>query len=218
MRDAPVPVVAAAHGFALGGGAEFALHADAIVAHAELAMGLPEPGVGLVPGWGGCTQLLLRCQEVEPDPARAVTRAFAAILSARPTGSAAEAMEAGFLRPSDGIVMARAPARCRARALAAADGYSPPGPARLHRLEAGGRDALLADLRAALDAGRASPADLEVAEALACVFVAEPGTDPVASEAEMMAAERDAVLRLGRTPSTRARMEHMLETGKPLRN
>ncbi len=57
-----------------------------------------------------------------------------------------------------------------------------------------------------------------MAEALACVFVAEPGTDPVASEAEMMAAERDAVLRLGRTPSTRARMEHMLETGKPLRN
>ena len=220
MRAAPFPVVAAAHGFALGGGAEFALHADAIVAHAELAMGLPEPGVGLVPGWGGCTQLLLRCQEAEIDPARAVTRAFATILSAQPTGSAVEAMEAGFLRPSDGIVMARVRLleAARARALAAADGYSPPEPARLHRLEAGGRDALLADLRAALEAGRVSAADLEVAEALACVFVAEPGADPVVTEAEMMAAERDAVLRLSRTPSTRARMEHMLKTGKPLRN
>ena len=221
MRAAPFPVVAAAHGFALGGGAEFALHADAIVAHAELAMGLPEPSVGLVPGWGGCTQLLLRCQEVEPDPGQAVARAFAAVLAARPSGSAAEAMEAGFLRPTDGIVMAHARLleAARARALAAAaEGYAPPEPARLRRLEAGGRDALLANLRAALEAGQASVADLEVAVALAGVFVAERGADPVVSEAEMMAAERDAVLRLSRTPSTRARMEHMLRTGKPLRN
>ena len=45
---------------ALGGGCELLLHSDAIQAHANSFPGLVEPAVGLVPAWGGCTQMLMR--------------------------------------------------------------------------------------------------------------------------------------------------------------
>lgn len=59
VLNLPQPVVAAVHGYALGGGCEFALSADIIVADESAVFGLPEVGVGLVPGGGG-TQLALR--------------------------------------------------------------------------------------------------------------------------------------------------------------
>lgn len=121
LKYAPVPVVAAMHGFALGGGCEFALHADAIVAHAELTAGLPEISVGLIPAWGGCTQLLLHAAALDPaaTPAEIAARVFATIFPALKSASAEQAREMGILRPDDGIVMHRAHllAAAKARAL-----------------------------------------------------------------------------------------------------
>src|SRR6476620_7182082 len=81
VRRAPFPVVAAPFGLTLGGGAEYALHADRIQAHAELYMGLVEAGVGLIPAGGGTKELLFRFLEQltpydEADPFEAVKRAF----------------------------------------------------------------------------------------------------------------------------------------------
>ena len=59
VRDLPQPTVAAVHGYALGGGCEFAMSCDIIVADENAVFGLPEVTVGLVPGGGG-TQLALR--------------------------------------------------------------------------------------------------------------------------------------------------------------
>ncbi|MFF4242170.1 enoyl-CoA hydratase/isomerase family protein [Actinomadura geliboluensis] len=59
VLNLPQPVIAAVHGYALGGGCEFALSCDMIVADETAVFGLPEVGVGLVPGGGG-TQLALR--------------------------------------------------------------------------------------------------------------------------------------------------------------
>jgi len=59
VRDLPQPTVAAVHGYALGGGCEFAMSCDLIVADENAVFGLPEVTVGLVPGGGG-TQLTLR--------------------------------------------------------------------------------------------------------------------------------------------------------------
>jgi enoyl-CoA hydratase/carnithine racemase len=56
LRALPQPVIAAVHGFALGGGCELALNCDVIVADGTAVLGLPEASVGLVPGCGG-TQL-----------------------------------------------------------------------------------------------------------------------------------------------------------------
>src|SRR4029079_15825533 len=106
LRRAPFPVVVAPAGMTLGGGTEFALHADAVQAHAELYMGLVEAGVGLLPGGGGCKEPLFRFTEdlqpyEEADPFEAVKRAFKLIATAQTSTSALEARKMGFLKPSD---------------------------------------------------------------------------------------------------------------------
>ncbi|MAU22354.1 MAG: 3-hydroxyacyl-CoA dehydrogenase [Martelella sp.] len=209
-----LPVVAAMHGYALGGGCEFALHADAIVAHAELNAGLPEVNVGLIPGWGGCTQLALRNFALGLDADGAARRTFAAIHAARPSSSAEEARAMGILRPGDRHVMARSllldAAKARAIALAEA-GYAPPKRARVARPGPATGDRLIAGL-----SGTVSEADIAIARALAAVVCGE-SADAI-DEVAMMAEERAALLALARTETTAARMEHMLKTGKPLKN
>lgn len=217
LKYAPVPVVAAAHGFALGGGCEFMLHADAVVAHAELTAGLPETRVGLIPGWGGCTQLVLRGQTAGPVPA--ALRAFEVIRTGAPATSARQAFGLGLLRAGDGIVMHRdalLPA-AKARALDLARGYAASAPATLTPAGAEGRAAIAARIAKERAAGHMSETDASIAGQIATVLTGGEATAPI-SEARMMTLERDAFLALIAQPTTRARMEHMLKTGKPLRN
>ena len=55
----PKPIIAAVHGYALGGGMEFALNCDFIIASDDAVFGLTETALGIIPGGGG-TQLLPR--------------------------------------------------------------------------------------------------------------------------------------------------------------
>src|SRR6185369_7851962 len=112
IRGAPFPVVFAPFGLTLGGGCEYALHADRIQAHAELYMGLVEVGVGLIPAGGGTKELLFRFSTElgpygEADPFEAVRRAFQLIAMATMSTSALEARKLGFLRGADRITMNR---------------------------------------------------------------------------------------------------------------
>jgi 3-hydroxyacyl-CoA dehydrogenase len=225
LKYAPFPVVAAAHGFALGGGCEIMLHADAIVAHAELAAGLPEVKVGLVPAWGGCTQLLLRAQQ-EPrgakGPAAALAATFATIFGGAPSGSALEARASGLLRTGDRIAMHRGQlighAKRRARELLAG-GYKPPARAQLDVAGLSGLSGLTNTVRGEHAAGRLTQTDLALAETLAGVLSGGGEAIPrPKSEEEMMTLEREALMQLAGRATTRQRMEHMLATGKPLRN
>ena len=101
LKYAPFPVVAAPAGMALGGGCEIVLHADAVQAHAETYIGLVECGVGLIPGWGGCGEMLARWR-AEPKlphgPMPAPAKVFEGISTADVSKSAHEAMEKKFLR------------------------------------------------------------------------------------------------------------------------
>ena len=93
---------------ALGGGCEILLHCDAIVAHAETYTGLVEVGVGLIPAWGGCKELVARYSGAGPGgPMPPVSRAFETVGLAKVSQSAFEAQELGILRRRDGIVMNR---------------------------------------------------------------------------------------------------------------
>ena len=199
LKYTPFPVVAAPFGLALGGGCEIVLNCDAVQAHAELAIGLVECNVGLVPGWGGCGEMLARI----PDAGRV----FELIRSARVSTSAADAAALGYLRPTDGITFNRDRllADAKARALALADGYLPPSPPTFS--PSGAPAALLAGLP-----DDASAHDRTVAGALARILAG------AATEAESLALERAEFLDLARTPQTAARIAHVLDTGQTLRN
>ncbi len=224
LKYAPFPVVAAAFGLALGGGCETLLHMREVVAHAELNAGLPESTLGIWPGWGGCTQLAQRANQnagVARGPVAALREPFSFILGGRFGGSALQAAEAGVLRANDPIVMNRAQliARAKVRALELAAAFAPPAPEVLSLPGPSGKSSLMSTAYGEAALGRLTENDLAVAEALATVLTGG-ATDPLIamSEREVMALEREAVLSLAKRPATFARIEHMLSTGKPLRN
>ncbi|MDI3340309.1 MAG: 3-hydroxyacyl-CoA dehydrogenase NAD-binding domain-containing protein [Sphaerobacter sp.] len=225
LRAAPFPVVVAAHGLTLGGGAEFLLHADHVQAAAELYTGLVEVGVGLIPAGGGTKELLFRfTRELAPyaeaDPFEAVRRAFTLIGMAQTSGSALEARAMGFLRPGDRITMNRDRliADAKAAVLSLAPDYVPPVPGTITAL---GRDAL-GNLRYAAwamrEAEQISDHDVAIGEALAYVLCGGDGPPRTVTEQDILDLEREAFLKLLGTRKTQERIAHMLKTGKPLRN
>ncbi len=225
LAEAPFPVVAAPAGMALGGGCEILLHADAIVAHAETYAGLVECGVGLIPGWGGAVAMLRRglaAPALPKGPMPSVARAFEMISTAQVSKSAAEAREMLILRPDDRITMNRARllADARARALELAENYRPPAPPAPIALPGpSGRAALRLAAEGMARRGLASGHDLRVADALAGALTGGEAdlTEPCTQEA-LLGLERAAFIALLQSGPTLARIEHTLETGKPLRN
>jgi 3-hydroxyacyl-CoA dehydrogenase len=224
LKYAKFPVVAAVGGMALGGGCEIALHCAAVQAHAESYMGLVEVGVGVVPGGGGCKELVTRwmTEKKRPGgPMPALSQAFETIATAKVGTSAAESRELKFLRDSDGISMNRARllADAKQRALSMVDGYAPPEPAVLHLPGATARAALAMAVDGMRALGKATPHDAVVAAELGQVLSGGKADmlDEV-TEKQLLAAERTAFLNLVKTPATLDRIEHMLETGRPLRN
>lgn len=226
VKYAPFPIVGAAAGLALGGGCELLLHCDAIQAHAELSMGLVETRVGVIPGWGGCKELLLRLQATQqhaPTPSDSsllpAIAAFKLIAAAQVSGSAFEARKLGFLRNGDGISMNRDRllADAHARALALAERYQPPSPADILINGEAGLAAQLQPASSDAHTGLLSDHDRIIHAALAKVLGGGRNARTV-PESALLALEREAFLDLLATPSSLARVRHMLDTGKPLRN
>lgn len=224
MKYAPFPVVAAPAGLALGGGCEMVLHADAVQAHAELYIGLVECGVGLVPGWGGSGEMLARWRDapgVPHGPMPAVAKVFETVSTATASKSAEEARRLLFLRPQDGITMNRDRllADAKARALSMIDGYAPPKPPEFRLPGVSGRLALSMAAQSFRKQGLATEYDITVSDALAGVLTGgDTDVTDIVSEKTLLELERSAFMRLIRTGPSLARIEHMLETGKPLRN
>jgi len=225
IRGSPFPVVAAPFGLALGGGCEFSLYADRVQAHAELYLGLVEVGVGLIPGGGGTTELLFRFSAeleayVEADPFEAVKRAFQLIATAATSTSALDARKRGFLRAADRISMNRDRllADAVARVVSLAPDYVPPLPRTITAL---GKEAL-GNLRygvwAMREAGQITDHDVRIGHELAYILAGGDGPPRRVTERDILALEREAFLRLAATKETQDRIQHMLTTGKPLRN
>jgi len=225
LKYAPFPVVAAPAGLALGGGCEILLHSDHVQAHAESYIGLVECGVGLVPGWGGCKEMLNRWAtlgRLPKGPMPPVAKAFELISTATVAKSAAEAKEYLFLKPTDGITMNRYRllADAKAKALELAQNYTPPEPPEYVLPGPSGT----AGLGIAVDSfhlrGLATKHDVVVSKALAEVLSGGEKADPTKklSETDILALERKIFMRLLKNPASLARIESVLETGKPLRN
>jgi 3-hydroxyacyl-CoA dehydrogenase len=154
-------------------------------------------------------------------PMPPVQQAFETIGLAKVSKSAAEARELGFLRSTDAITMNRDRllGDARRRALDLADGYRPPEQRELVLPGPSGAAALRLAVQGMALTGQATPQDVVVTDQLARVLTGGD-TDPVAAvpEQALFDLERAAVSALLRTEGTLDRMEHMLSTGKPLRN
>ncbi len=225
LRGAPFPVVGAPAGMALGGGCEILLHCDAVQAAAESYIGLVEVGVGLIPGWGGCTTMLRRWSEAKgmpKGPIPPLAKVFEMISTAQVAKSAFEAREMRFLRESDGITMNldRLLADAKARALALVDGYQPQEVKPLRVAGPTGRAALQLAVEGFAATGKATPHDVVVCDHLAETLTGGAKHDFLdeTPEDDILALERKSFMALARHPATLARVEHMLETGRPLRN
>jgi 3-hydroxyacyl-CoA dehydrogenase len=224
LKYAPFPVVSAPAGLALGGGCEMLLHSDAIQAHAESYIGLVECGVGLVPGWGGNGEMLDRLTKsgrLPKGPMPVLAKVFETISTATVSKSAAQAKEIGYLRADDGITMNRDRllADAKQKALSLVDGYQPPEKPTFRLAGESGRVGLGMAAEGFHKRGLATDYDVVVSDRLATVLTGgEADLVDTVTEDELLTLERRTFLASVKDPRTMARIEHMLTTGKPLRN
>ncbi len=224
LRFAPFPSVAAPTGMALGGGCEITLHCSAVQAHAETYIGLVEVGVGLIPGWGGCAQMLGRAFSNKKrfgGPIPPISNVFETVSVAKVAKSAFDAQDIGYMRHSDGITMNRDRLLydAKQKVLELAKDYKAPEPYTYNLPGPTGRAALNLAVEGFRMLGKALPHDVTVSKALGSVLCGGDSdlTSPV-TEAQVLEMERREFMRLVHMPETVARIETMLKTGKPLRN
>jgi 3-hydroxyacyl-CoA dehydrogenase len=154
-------------------------------------------------------------------PMPPISQVFETIGLAKVAKSAAEAKDLLILRETDGITMNRDRllADAKAKALGLVEGYVAPEQAELALPGPTGRAALDMVVDGLRLKGAASAHDVEVAGQLAVVLSGgETDITETLSDDDLLRLEREAFMTLVRQPATLARMEHMLDTGKPLRN
>ncbi len=224
LRYSAIPVVAAAQGLALGGGCEFLMHCDRVVAALESYIGLVEVGVGLIPAGGGCKEFALRAMDEAKggDLLPFLRPYFEAMAMAKVSRSAEEAKQLGHLKSSDVIVFNPNEllhvAKAQVRALAET-GYRPPQPRKIRVAGRTGVAACQMTLVNMRDGGMISAYDYQVARAAAVALCGgEVDSGSLVDEAWLLTVERRLFVELLKNPQTQARIQHMLETGKPLRN
>ena len=227
MRYSSIPTIAAPHGMTLGGGCELSLHADKVVAAAETYIGLVEFGVGVIPGGGGSKEMALRASDTfrKGDVELNVLQEyFLTIGMAKVATSAYEAFDMGVLQKGKDIVVVNkdrqiATAKAYAKLLAES-GYSQP--VKRKDVKVLGKQALgmfLVGTDSMEASHYISEHDQKIANKLAYVMAGGDLSEPtLVTEQYLLDLEREAFLSLCTERKTLERIQHMLKTGKPLRN
>lgn len=227
MRYSSIPTISAPHGMCLGGGCELTLHADKVVAAAESYIGLVEFGVGVIPGGGGSKEMALRASDTfrkNDVELNVLQEHFLTIGMAKVSTSAYEAFDTGILQKGKDIVVVNkdrqiATAKAHAKLMAEA-GYTQP--MRRKDVKVLGKQALGMFLVGtdSMEAGHyISEHDKKIANKLAYVMAGGDLSEPsLVSEQYLLDIEREAFLSLCTERKTLERIQHMLKTGKPLRN
>ncbi|MGB3223728.1 MAG: 3-hydroxyacyl-CoA dehydrogenase/enoyl-CoA hydratase family protein, partial [Desulforhopalus sp.] len=226
VKYAKVPVVSAPFGMTLGGGAEFCLHSDAVNAYAETYMGLVEIGVGLLPAGGGTKEMSLRAIELaqknKTDVQPFIIKNFEQLAMAKVSMGAAELYKMDYMRHGDAITMDidKLIGDAKQKVLALAVNYRPKRPA--ENIPAPGRN-IAAAIKSQLwnmQMGKfITEYEAEMGTIIAQVMCGgdvNPGT--LITEEYLLQLERESFLKLCGNKKTAERIQHMLKTGKPLRN
>ena len=227
MRYSAIPTIAAPHGMTLGGGCELSMHADMVVAAAETYIGLVEFGVGVIPGGGGSKEMALRASDTFKKgdvELNTLQEYFLTIGMAKVATSAYEAFDMGVLQKGKDTVLVNkdrqiATAKAHAK-LMADEGYTQP--VKRTDVKVLGKQALgmfLVGTDAMEAAHYISEHDQKIANKLAYVMAGGDLSEPtLVSEQYLLDLEREAFLSLCTERKTLERIQHMLKTGKPLRN
>ncbi|NNE10304.1 MAG: 3-hydroxyacyl-CoA dehydrogenase, partial [Gemmatimonadetes bacterium] len=228
MRYSTRPVVAAPHGMTLGGGCEVVLGANRVAAAAETYIGLVELGAGVIPAGGGCKEFVRRIHEGVPDNPHVdlfplVRRVFEMVGMAKVATSAREAIELGFMDHEDEVVMNRDHVIHEAKQKVLAmdiDGYRPGRPLENMRVVGeAGYAAIQAGLHNMAAGGYITEYEKFIGGKLAYVLCGGAVSSSArVSEQYILDLEREAFMSLVAEPKTQERMEHILKTGRPLRN
>jgi 3-hydroxyacyl-CoA dehydrogenase len=227
MRYSSIPTISAPHGMALGGGCEISLHADKVVAAAETYMGLVEFGVGVIPGGGGSKEMALRASDLFSKgdvQLNVLQEHFLTIGMAKVATSAYEAFDLGLLQKGKDVVVVnkdRQIAEAKKHALIMAEaGYTQP--VKRDDVLVLGKQALgmfLVGTDSMHDSKYISAHDQKIANKLAYVMAGGDLSEPTkVTEQYLLDLEREAFLSLCTERKTLERIQHMLKTGKPLRN
>ena len=224
LKYSNFPVVSAPFNLALGGGCEIILHSNYVQAHIESYIGLTEAALGILPAWGGCKELLARFSKVDTipkGPMPPVIKAFELIGMAKVSTSAHEAKKFGYLNYSDGITMNRNRLLydAKMKAIELAENFEPPKKYVYHLPGETGNVAIKLAINNMKAIGQISAYDKYVREKIA--YVLSGGDTDITKEVleeNILKLEKDAIYKLMKENLTIERLEHILETGKYLRN
>ena len=224
LKHGNFPVVGASSGLAIGGGCEVLLACDSIQAHSESYIGLVEVGVGLVPAWGGCKEMITRWNK-DPNqpkgPMASIVKIFQNIGTAKVATSAQEAKSLKFLNSNDGITMNRSRLLhdAKQKCLDLIKDYKAPLPNDHSLAGPSGKATLDLAVKDLEKAGHATSHDVTVTDYLAYILTGGD-TDPTetVSDDKILEMEKEGIMALMKIEKTMDRIESMLTTGKPLRN
>ena len=227
MRYSSIPTISAPHGMTLGGGCELSMHADKVIAAAETYIGLVEFGVGVIPGGGGSKEMAMRASDSfrkNDVELNVLQEYFLTIGMAKVATSAYEAFDLGILQQGKDLVVVnkdRQIATAKAHARLMADrGYTKP--VKRNNVKVLGKQALgmfLVGTDSMQASNYISEHDQKIANKLAHVMAGGDLSEPsYVSEQYLLDLEREAFLSLCTERKTLERIQHMLKTGKPLRN
>jgi 3-hydroxyacyl-CoA dehydrogenase len=222
LKLAPIPVIAAPSGLSLGGGFEVVLHSDKVVFHANSVTGLVESLVGVVPGGGGVKEMLYRWAEIKGDTTKGAWDAFMNVGYGKTARSPLEAEPLAMFRPNiDRFIMNRdrlLDTAIKVGLEMAAD-YSPTPRGTLQMAGGDAWQEMTDWLSKTQAKGYLTPHDVTTGTQIAMIVTG--GNIPAGTEmneSDIFALERKAFVTLAKTAETRARVEHMLTFGSPLRN
>ncbi len=226
LRYSSCPTIVAPHGMTLGGGCELSLHADKVIAAAETYIGLVEFGVGIIPGGAGSKEMALRATEgVLKDDVKLnkLRDYFINVAMAKVATSAHEAYDLGFFKEYKDIVIVnkdRQIATAKRHAIQMLeDGYSQPAPKQAYVMGQQALGMFLVGTDSLVHGKYASEHDQKIANKLGYVMAGGDLSEPTyVSEQYLLDLEREAFMSLCTERKTLERIEHMLKTGKPLRN